>query len=74
METLSAGRAHTILQNVTYALPPGVVMVQSLAAIEASLDDSTWAALAGANTTGINTAAQYIRCTTGATVVSVKRV
>jgi hypothetical protein len=69
--TLSAGGAYPILEDVVYALPPKRCFVQSTVAIEASVDNSTWAALTGANTTGIQTAARFIRCTTAAAVVSV---
>lgn len=73
-ETLSAGRTYAILQNVAMALPPGLNFVQSLVAIQSSIDGSTWAALTAAETTGVNTAAQFVRCATGNTSVSVKRV
>jgi len=72
---LSAGGVYTILPNVSYALPPTVVRIQSDTAVEGSLDDSTFAALTGANTTGIETAMRFIRVvsTTVAAIVSVKR-
>lgn len=74
MQTLSAGPSYTLVQNIKYALPPGVNMVQSLAVVEVSVDNSTYAALTGANTTGVNTAAKFIRSTTADNVVSVQRV
>jgi hypothetical protein len=62
-----------LTQNVPIALPNKLVFISSTLAIESSLDNSTWAALTGANTTGVNTVARFIRCTTGAPTVLCKR-
>ena len=70
-DTLSAGRAHAILEDITYCLPPQVVRVQSLAAVEVSIDNSTWAVLTG-STTGAETGAIFVRCTTAATTIVCK--
>lgn len=74
LEVLSAGGHYTLEPNVSYALPALVCRIQSAAAVEGSLDNSTFAALTGANTTGIETAMRFIRVvsTTTATTVSVK--
>ena len=71
-ELLMIGPMQTITQNVAYAMPAKATTIQSLAAIESSIDGSTWAALTGANTTGVKTAARFVRCTTGATQVVCK--
>lgn len=72
LEFLSRNLGTTITQNVAYALPPGLNFIRSSAAIEDSLDNSAWTALAGANTTGINTGARFVRCTTANALVSVR--
>lgn len=73
METLSAGRVHSLTQNTVYALPPSLNYLQSTSAVETSVDNSTFAVLTG-STTGAVTAAAFVRCT-GSTnaVMSVKR-
>lgn len=60
-----------ITQNVAYALPARTVRLQSLAAVEVSIDNSTWATLTN-STTGAETSAVFVRCTTGNTTVVVK--
>lgn len=72
MDTLSPGKAISITQNIVYALPSQVVRVQSLAAVEISLDNSTYAVLAN-STTGTETGAMYVRCTSGTTTIICKR-
>ena len=70
--TLQAGVPTVITQNVVYALPPHAVHLQSTAVVETSLDNSVWTAVA-ASTTGVTVAAVFVRCTTAAPTVSVKR-
>ena len=72
LEYISRNVVTTITQNVAYALPPGLNFIRSNTALEDSLDNSTWTALAGANTTGINTGAKFVRCTTANALVNVK--
>lgn len=72
LEFISRNTLVTITQNVAYALPPGLNFIRSNTALEDSLDNSTFAALAGANTTGINTGARFVRCTTANALVSVR--
>lgn len=72
MEMLSLGIAHTILQNVAYALPPCVVLVRSTAAIQTSQDNSTWAAVTLVNDQA-ELSAMFIRTTAASAIVSVKR-
>lgn len=71
-EALGPGALTTILQNIVYVLPPKVCRIQSSAAIEGSLDGTTFAAMTGADTTGVDTVAGFIRCTTGTAKVLVK--
>lgn len=73
MDTLSAGRVHSLTQNQAYALPASLNYIQASSAVETSLDNSAWAVLTG-STTGAATAAAFVRCT-GVTnaVMSVKR-
>ena len=69
---LEVGPPVVILEDIAYALPGRVVRVHSLAAIEFSIDKSTWSALTGANTVGAECGAGFVRCTTAATTVMVK--
>lgn len=72
METLSAGRQYTVVEDVAYALPPTLNYIQASAAVETSIDNSNWAVLTG-GTTGAVTAAAFIRCTGSTAIISVKR-
>lgn len=72
--TLSAGVIHTLVQNEIYALPVVKCMIQASAVCELSLTSSTTGFTAvSATTTGVETVAGFLRCTTAAAVVSVKR-
>jgi hypothetical protein len=57
------GPIETLTQNQAFALPARQVRVMASAAIEISLDGSTWAALAN-STTGADCTAVFVRCTT----------
>jgi len=72
--SLSPGESTLCLQNVAYALPATYCFIQSSLAMETSLDGSTgWAALTGANTTGVGASGGFIRCpTANATVICKK--
>jgi len=72
--SLTPGQVHAITQNVVYALPSRRCMVHADAVVEVNTVSGTtgWDALTGANTVGAETAAAFIRCTTGNTNVSVK--
>lgn len=70
---LTTGPVHAITQNVVYALPGRTVRVFAAAAVEVSLDGSTFTALTGSNTvSGALTAAPFLRCATGNTTVIIK--
>lgn len=72
MEVLSCGPAHTILQNVAYALPACRVLVRSNAAIETSQDNSAWAAVTLTNNQA-ELAAAFMRTTGASAIVTVKK-
>lgn len=73
-ETLSAGRSHEIIQNTIYALPPSRNFIQSLAVVQLSVTTTTTDfAVVAASTTGVETAAIFVRCTTGTTTIAVKK-
>lgn len=60
-------QSNQCLQNVVYAVPMRIVRLKSNVAIEhAPLFAGTFAALAGADTTGVETCGGFVRCTTAA--------
>jgi hypothetical protein len=67
------GQPIAIAQNAVIALPVVTVQLLALAAVEHSVDGATFVALANSATSGASTSAGFIRCTTGATTVIVKR-
>src|SRR4030095_2514986 len=69
MYALTTGQSIVMNQNEVYALPSGQNFVTSSLAVDQSVDNTTWTALTGANTTGVNCGAKYLRCTTGAPTV-----
>lgn len=73
-QLLSPGQPVSLLPTVSYALPNRAVYVQSSAAVEVSLDNSTFVALAGTTTGSVLTAASFIRAvsTTQPATVSLK--
>jgi len=71
-QSIFAGVPATLTQNVTFALPSQSMWLQASAAVETSLDGSTWAVLAN-STTGAQTSAPFVRCTTANATVMVKR-
>ena len=71
-QQLLAGVPFIVTQTTTFALPSQSVWLQSGAAVETSLDGTNWATLAN-STTGAQTSAAFVRCTTGTTTILVKR-
>lgn len=69
---LTIGPAHAILQNVVYAMPARKVRIHSLAAVEISVDGSSWDALTGSETVGAEAASGFLRCPGGDTTVILK--
>jgi hypothetical protein len=65
-EFLTLGPVQALTQNVVYGLPARSCWLHSLAALEISVDASTWTALA-TSTTGVQVGSAFIRCTTGNT-------
>lgn len=64
----------TMAQNVVFALPPVTVQLLGTAAVEVSVDNSTWVALTNSATaSGAATSACFVRCTTGASVIVCER-
>lgn len=73
MTTLSVGTEQTMTQNEVYALPARLVFVKSSVAIEAAdTSGGSFAALTGANTTGVNCAGGFVRCTTASATIRCK--
>jgi hypothetical protein len=66
---LTIGPMHILTQNVIYALPARITRVHSVVAVEVSVDGVAWDALTGAETTGAEQGAGFIRCATANTVV-----
>lgn len=72
-QALQLGLPTAILQNIVYALPARACFVQCTAAVEVSnIIDSGFSTLTNANTIGAETAATWIRCTTGNATITVK--
>jgi len=73
LTALTIGPIHTILQNVSMAMPGiGVLKIRSSAAIESSMDESTWAAVTLTNNEA-EVGAPFIRTTAASAIVTVKR-
>jgi hypothetical protein len=69
-QLLPIGFPVTLIQNQVYALPARLTYVTSTAAVDISVNSSTWSALTGANTLGVYTSASFVRCTTaGSSIV-----
>lgn len=72
--TLLIGPPNDLVQNTVYALPARLVFITAADAIEMAkgTEGSAFAALTGANTTGVYVSGGFVRCTGGATVVRCK--
>ena len=71
-ELLTIGTVNTLVQNQVYALPARKVRVHSTAALEISMDASSWNALTAANTLSVDVASAFIRCPGGAAIVTLR--
>jgi ABC-type uncharacterized transport system permease subunit len=72
--TLSAGVTHSLIQNTVYALPSNKVTVFSTVAIALGNSTATTSmVLMASSTTGIETGAQFIACTTANTFCTIKK-
>lgn len=73
MTTLSAGSQYSITQNTIYALPVTACQILSAAVCQLSPTTTTTQFTdVAATTTGVQTGAMFVRCTTGTTQISVK--
>lgn len=63
----------SVLQNQVVGLPSKLCFIQSTVAIDGSVDGTTWVAMTGANTTGVNSGARFARCTTAAVSILAKK-
>lgn len=74
-QALTIGPVHSLVQNTIYALPARLVRVHSTTAVEVSLSTTTTAFAVLANsTTGAETSAAFVRCTTANTTIICKAV
>jgi len=69
---LTIGPVHDILQNIVYALPARKTRMQADAVVETSLQSTTGFTAVAASTTGVETSASFVRCTTANTKISLK--
>ena len=67
---LMEGMKYNINQGITYALPARLVIVESTAGLETSINGSSWTGL----TSGSQTGALFLRCPGGNATVVCKRV
>lgn len=68
-QLIEVGIVTSIAQNTIFALPARKCFIMAQAAVEISLDGSTFVTATGSNTTGVATVAPFVRCTTGATII-----
>jgi len=74
LTALTVGPIYTISQNVSMAMPGiGVLKIRSSAAIETSMDESTWAAVTLTNNEA-EVSAPFIRTTAATALVTLKRI
>lgn len=71
-QSLMFGVPTVIAQTTAYALPPTGCFIMSTVALEVSADGTTYVTLA-ASTTGAQTGATFVRCTTAPTTVIVRK-
>lgn len=72
-EALTIGPVHSLVQNQIYALPARRVLLYSDTVVEVSNTiGTTGFTTVAASTTGVQTSAAFIRCTSGVALVTVK--
>lgn len=71
--SIPAGVPTTIAQTTTFALPASTVWLVSSAALDFSLDGSSWVTAVAASTTGMQSAWPFCRCTSGTALISVRK-
>jgi len=62
MQSIPIGPATVILQNVQYALPAKLVYLTASVPVEGSNNGTSWTAMTGADTTGVNAGSLFVRC------------
>lgn len=67
--TLSAGPSHSILQNVVYAIPPGICYIYSDTALQISNDSAFGASQAVSANTPTLATGRFVRCAVSGAVV-----
>lgn len=70
IKSLMPGVPELMVQTNSYALPPSTNQLLTTVACELSPDNTTFVLTAG-TTTGISTAAAFMRCTTSTTCVAI---
>lgn len=73
MILLTRGPVHTLTQDTIYALPARKVRIHTSAAVEVNNSSGTtgWVLLSS-STTGVDTAAAFVRCTTANATITCK--
>lgn len=71
-QVLATGSPQSLYQNVVYILPCRLVMLHSKDTVEVSNNSTTGFISLTSSTTGQETSATYIRCTTADTIVTLK--
>lgn len=71
-QSLMSGVPTIIAQTTAYALPSRGCFIQSTVALEVSVDGTAYTTLAS-STTGTQTGATFVRCTTAPATVIVKK-
>lgn len=70
-ESLTIGPVHAITQNTVYALPARACWLTALAAVELSVDASTWVPFAN-STLGGQVGSCFVRCPGGNTSITLR--
>ena len=71
--SLTIGPAHTILQNVSHAMPARRCIIRSDGALESSVDESAWAAVTLTNNQ-YESGAPFIRTTAASAIIRLSAV
>lgn len=69
--SIPIGQTCILNQNESYTLPVKVVYITSTVALESSIDEVAWTIIAQ-STTGVLTAAKFVRCPTASAIVMCK--
>ena len=69
-QLISPGPSTLLKAGVTYALPARVCRIQAAAPVTISVDGTTFSALTGADTTGVETSAVFIKAAADTLIVA----